>query len=331
MILLTGATGYIGSHLWIELLNRSMEVIGLDNLSNSDIERLDAIANIAGVNPTFIKGDIRDKCLLDDVFSKYQITEVIHLAALKDIEESMHMQSEYFEVNVRGLENLLEVMRSHNCYKLIFSSSAAVYGARAISPISESTESLPSNYYGETKLRCEQLLATSFKNSLAPITFISLRYFNVSGWHETGLLHYPISPKSHSLFSEIQRVLSGDLAALPIFGDDWDTPDGTCIRDYLHISDLVRGHIDALMLNGVCKRINLGSGHGRSVREVIHEYEQVTGISIPTVIKKRRDGDVAISFADVSLAAQELNWKPLKTLKDICLDSHSACRHTQLL
>ena len=299
MILLTGATGYIGTHIWIELLKGSKSVIGLDNLSNSSIDCLDAIAKISGLSPNFIQGDIRDMEILEHIFSEYQINEVIHLAALKDIQESMSMQAEYLDVNVHGLNQLLKAMRKHECHKIIFSSSAAVYGTKAKSPILESANLAPLNFYGETKLQDEQMLKNEFNKS-PPINSISLRYFNVAGKHTSGLLDEYEFSKSHSLFSEIEKIAKGESERLSIFGDDWDTPDGTCIRDYLHVADLARGHIQALNILSEaegCFVLNLGLGVGKSVYEVISTYEQVSGKSIPKVVAPRRMGDVPICFA----------------------------------
>ena len=322
MILLTGATGYIGSHTWIELLKESFQVIGIDNLSNSSIKCLDAIAEISGEAPNFIEGDIRDAGLLQYVFDKYPVSHVIHLAALKDVGQSINNHDEYFDVNVRGLKNLLQVMRVNGCSKIIFSSSAAVYGENAISPISESVNPSPSNYYGQTKLDGENLLAEGLGGAM-PLNSVSLRYFNIAGWHPTGLLKNYALSTAHSLFSEIESVLTGEIDVLRIFGDDWETSDGTCIRDYLHVADLARGHIQALsILNDAegCVRLNLGLGMGRSVYEVISTYERVIGRPIPKMVVARRAGDISVSFADISLAIDLIGWDPTRTLSDMCED-----------
>ena len=327
MILLTGATGYIGSNTWIELLEGSFQVIGVDNLSNSSLDRLGEISTITGGNPIFIKGDIRDKSLLTNIFSKYPITHVIHLAGLKDAEESMVQQKQYLDVNVGGLRNLLEVMRAHNCFKIIFSSSAAVYGESATSPISEKSIPAPSNYYGETKLAGEILLSEEF-NKIPAMYSVSLRYFNVAGSHPSGRLFDNELATSHSLFSEIAKVLAGEMNSLSIYGDDWATRDGTCIRDYLHVSDLARGQLDALkLLDGAdgSFTLNLGSGIGQTVYEVVSAYEGVAGRRIPRRVVGRRLGDVEVSFADTHLSTQVMGWSPKKTLSDMCGDSYRSC------
>jgi len=328
MILLTGATGYIGSHTWVELLEGPFQVIGVDDLSNSSRDRLGEISSISGESPIFIEGDIRDKGFLANIFSKYPITHVIHLAGLKDVGESMVKRKQYLDVNVGGLSNLLEVMREHSCFKIIFSSSAAVYGESAISPISEKSIPAPSNYYGETKLEGEKLLAAE-SNKIPAINSVSLRYFNVAGSHPSGLLSDDVLATSNSLFSEVIKVLIGENNSLSIYGDDWATRDGTCIRDYLHVSDLAKGHLDALkLLDGVAGgslTLNLGSGVGQTVYEVVSAYESVAGRQIPRKVVGRRLGDVGVSFADTRLSTQVMGWSPQKTLSDMCRDSYRSC------
>jgi UDP-glucose 4-epimerase len=314
MILLTGATGYIGSNLWIELLKGDMPVLGLDNFSNSDPRILKAIEKISGKSASFIKGDVRDSNFLDELFSCSSITHVIHMAGLKDIQESMINKDEYFDVNVCGLRHLLTAMRTYGCSKIIFSSSAAVYSNEVISPIPETANLRPSNYYGQTKLEGEHLLANEFNKSPA-ISSISFRFFNVAGQHESGLLHKYRLSKSRSIFSAIEEVVIGKASQLPIFGDDWSTPDGTCIRDYLHVTDLAKGHLDALNIldNGMkCIAINLGLGVGQSVYDVISTYENASGKSIPRYLTEKRVGDVGVSFSDTRLSAQMIDWSPRK-------------------
>ena len=326
MILLTGATGYIGSNLWIELLKESTPVIGIDNYSNSSVSSLEAISRVSGETPIFFKGDVRDANFLNKIFTEFPITIVIHLAALKDIQQSMIYKEEYFDVNVGGLKNLLGIMRNRGCRKIIFSSSAAIYGLNAISPIAETSDLIPSNYYGETKLEAEKLLAQEFMKSPA-ISSVSLRYFNIAGSHPSTLLSDVVIKTSNLLFSAIAKVLLGEKESLSIFGDDWLTKDGTCVRDYLHVSDLAVGHLGAMRLlnrgNGLFA-INLGLGRGQSVNDVISACESVTGMQISKKVSARRKGDVGMSVADIHLATDLIDWAPTKTLQDMCIDSFSS-------
>lgn len=269
------------------------------------------------------EGDIRDKELLANIFSKYPITHVIHLAGLKDVGESMVKRKQYFDVNVGGLRNLLEVMRVHGCFKIIFSSSAAVYGQSAASPISEKSAPVPSNYYGKTKLDGERLLADEF-NKTPAISSVNLRYLNIAGSHPSGLLFDNALATSHSLFSEIAKVLTGGKSSMLIYGDDWATRDRTCIRDYLHVSDLARGHLDALKLldgDDGSFTLNLGSGIGQTVYEVVSAYEGVAGRNIPRKVIGKRLVDIGVSFTNTGLANQLMNWRPTKTLSEMCLDN----------
>ena len=325
MILLTGATGYIGSHIWVELIKASFQVIGFDNFSNSSSACLRAIEVSSGKAPQFIEGDIRDVEKLTNIFDEDPISHVVHLAALKDISESMIKCDEYYDVNVRGLHNVFRVMRLHKCFKIIFSSSAAVYGEKAFSPITETSITAPSNVYGMTKLAAEKLISDEF-NQTPKMRSVSLRYFNVAGRHSSGLLQDLSLSKASSLFSEIERTILDKNIKLLVFGDDWGTKDGTCIRDYVHIADLVKGHIDALNLLDRCDEcivLNLGLGVGQSVYDVVLSYEHIIGRPIPMKVTSRRVGDVPVSFADINLATQLIRWKPQKTLSDMCMDSFS--------
>lgn len=320
-ILLTGATGYIGSHVWVELLQRSFDVVGIDNLSNSSIEVCSAVEKISGKRAVFMKGDVRDTEFLSQIFATHSITHVIHLAALKDAQESLFNKDEYFDVNVNGLKTLLSVMRSNDCWKIIFSSSAAVYGDKAISPISELSMTAPSNWYGETKLLGEKLLSDETLKT-PPIDAVSLRYFNVAGRHASGLLKNNSMLGPHSLFEQIENTLISG-GTLNVFGDDWGTDDGTCIRDYVHVCDIVRGHIDAMSLLDSGRGLtvlNLGSGKGDSVKRVISTFEGIVGHPVPIKVVGRRFGDVPISYADCSRAKEIMNWSPLHSLSEICFD-----------
>lgn len=320
-ILLTGATGYIGSHVWADLLQGSYGVVGIDNLSNSSIEVCSAIEKISGKRVVFIKGDIRDAEFLSQIFVKYSITHVIHLAALKNVQESLLNKDEYYDVNVNGVNVLLTVMRNNGCQKIIFSSSAAVYGDKAVSPISEVSELFPVNWYGLTKQQGEQILIDATLSSL-PIRAVSLRYFNVAGKHPSGLMVNHSISASQSLFDQIEKTLKFNVP-LNIFGDDWNTLDGTCVRDYIHVSDIVRGHIDALSLLDSGKgfvALNLGAGRGVSVKEVVSAFEGIIGRSLPLKVIGRRNGDVPINYADCSKAKELMGWSPLQSLSEICFD-----------
>jgi UDP-glucose 4-epimerase len=315
MILLTGATGYIGSHLWTKLLESNINVVGIDNLSNSSREVVQLIEKKSESVLTFIEGDVRNQQLLESIFAKYSFDLVVHLAALKNIQDSQQHKQEYEDCNVGGLNSLLQSMKKSSCKKLIFSSSAAVYGDKATSPIQETTTPNPTNVYGETKLECERLI------QLTPdIQSIILRFFNVSG-NTLTLSKKSNKSKSPSLFDAIEAVVNRKEAVLNIFGDDWQTKDGTCVRDYIHISDLVDGHISAISLlisNPKSHILNLGLGKGVSVLEAVKAMEEVSGKKIPRVISARRPGDIAVSFANVELAKKLIGWSPKKDLKDIC-------------
>ena len=322
MILLTGATGYIGSHIWVELLSRSIPVIGVDNLSNSKIECLEAISQVSGKTPKFFHGDIRDSQFLKHLFSEFPISHVMHLAALKDIQDSLVKQDEYFDVNVSGLINLLSVMKEYGCRNMIFSSSAAVYGGNAISPIAEDANKQPNNWYGETKLKAEAILLEA-SLGVPAINSIALRYFNVAGRHPSGFMRDFSISKPQSLFDRIESVMRNKQGQLSVFGDSWSTPDGTCIRDYIHVCDIANGHVTALKLldeiTGFTP-MNLGSGEGKSVKEVISAFQHVSGRTLPIQVAEKRAGDVAVSYADCTKAREFIGWMPSNTLLDMCID-----------
>lgn len=322
MILLTGATGYIGSHIWVELLSRSIPLIGVDNLSNSKIECLEAISQVSGKTPNFFHGDIRDSQFLKYLFSEFPISHVIHLAALKDVQDSLVKQDEYFDVNVSGLINLLSVMKEYACRNMILSSSAAVYGDHAISPIAEDANKQPNNWYGETKLKAEAILLEA-SLGVPAINSIALRYFNVAGRHPSGFMSDCSISKPQSLFDRIESVIRSKQGELSVFGDTWRTPDGTCIRDYVHVCDIANGHVAALKLldeiTGFTP-LNLGSGEGKSVKEVISAFQHVTGCVLPIQIDVKRAGDVAMSYADCTKARELIGWMPSNTLLDMCID-----------
>ncbi|BEI38907.1 UDP-glucose 4-epimerase GalE [Polynucleobacter sp. HIN8] len=325
MILLTGATGYIGSHIWAELLQNKFAVIGVDNLSNSSTDVLASIESISSIPPVFFLGDVRDEEFLINLFKKNQINLVIHLAALKDIQQSALKEIEYFDVNVNGLKNVLRVMNKFSCKKIIFSSSASVYDPYTISPKDEFSYLNPLSIYGKTKLDGEKLIYESNADGLNFQSMV-IRYFNVEGRHPSGLLTSNIHRNSGSLFSEIHKHLSGEQDFLPIYGDDWGTNDGTCIRDYIHVSDVASGNTKVINLFNRSSDsfvFNFGTGFGNSVKNVISACEQATGKHIYYKIYGKRAHEVGISYANIAAAKKVLGWSPNKTIQDICSSSLS--------
>lgn len=323
MILLTGATGYIGSHVWAELLQNKFPVIGIDNLSNSSADVLKPINHISSGIPLFIRGDIRDENFLTKVFKENNIRLVIHLAALKNIQQSMRMEREYFDVNINGLKTILAIMHKNCCKKIIFGSSAAVYDSETESPKDEFSSLKPLSIYGKTKLIGEKLISESCAGGLG-IQSIILRYFNVEGRHSSGFLTNNAQPCSGSLFSEIYKIFRGEKDYLTIYGDNWNTSDGTCVRDYIHVSDLSTGHIKAINLleqSSDSYIFNLGTGIGNSVKNVIAECEKSTKKIISYKVLNRRAHEVGVSYANINLAKSLLRWSPNRTIHDICKTS----------
>lgn len=322
-ILVTGGLGYIGSHTCVKLIEAGFTPIILDNLSNSKRSVLERIKTISGVSPDFYQGDIRDKTLLNTIFTKYSISAVIHFAGLKSVGESVQKPLEYYDVNVSGSLCLAEMMKEHNVKNLIFSSSATVYGSGNKPPF---LETLPTgnttNPYGTSKLMVERCLMDLFIAD-PNWSMTLLRYFNPVGAHPSGLMGEDPRGIPNNLMPYISQVAVGKRDFLSVYGDDYLTSDGTGIRDYIHVDDLAMGHVLALKrLNESGVHIyNLGTGQGNSVLEVISAYEKVCGRTISYRVVARRDGDVAASFADAKKAKQELNWEAKYTLDDMVNDS----------
>ncbi|GGB98624.1 UDP-glucose 4-epimerase GalE [Oxalicibacterium flavum] len=322
-ILLTGATGYIGSHTWCELLEAGYQVIGLDNLCNSSEKVLERVAGIAGKHPVFIKGDVRDAQLLADVFASHRIDALIHFAALKAVGESVAKPLEYYDVNVTGLVTLLQAARNAGVRNFIFSSSATVYGDPASVPIREDFPVSATNPYGRTKLMSERILRDL--ESADPEWRIGyLRYFNPVGAHASGLLGE--SPKGipNNLFPYVANVAVGNLEKLNVYGGDYATRDGTGVRDYIHVVDLALGHVRAVahLFEGAPSfTVNLGTGTGYSVLEVVRAYAEASGRPIDYQVVARRPGDIAECYADVGLAENLLNWRADRGLAEMCRDS----------
>jgi UDP-glucose 4-epimerase len=322
-ILVTGGTGYIGSHTCVELINSGHNVIVVDNLSNSKVASLDQIAQITGKKPLFYQADLLDAPALDRVFTDHPLDMVIHFAGLKAVGESVKKPLLYYKNNVAGTINLCEVMTKHQVKNLVFSSSATVYGQPEKMPITEDFPLRAYNPYGRTKLMIEEIL-TDLHASDPQWNIAILRYFNPIGAHPSGLIGEDPQGIPNNLLPFIAQVAVGKLEKLQVYGNDYLTPDGTGIRDYIHVVDLAAGHVKAIeKLNQHPGLViyNLGTGKGVSVLEMIHAFETASGKKIPYTIVDRRPGDVSVCFADASKAEQELGWKAVKTLEDMCADT----------
>ena len=323
-ILVTGGAGYIGSHTCLELLNAGHEVVVLDNLSNSSKESLNRVQALASKSLDFIQGDILDQNILNQIFNTYQIDAVIHFAGLKSVGESQQIPLTYFENNISGSISLVQAMQRAGVFRLVFSSSATVYDEANISPLNEDMPTgMPSNNYGYTKLIVEQLLqklsASDDRWSIA-----LLRYFNPVGAHESGQIGEDPQGIPNNLMPFVTQVAVGHREKLSIFGDDYDTVDGTGVRDYIHVVDLANAHLCALtnrLQAQGCRAWNIGTGQGCSVLQIKNTFEQVNEVQIPFEIAPRREGDVATSFSDNTRAVKELDWQPKYGLEDMLADS----------
>lgn len=332
-ILVTGGAGYIGSHACVELLEAGFNVVVIDNLANSKIESLNRVRQITGKEVTFYQGDIRDKHVLTELFNKHPISTVIHFAGLKAVGESCEQPLNYYHNNVYGTLVLLEAMREANVKQLVFSSSATVYGESESAQYSEHFPLGPINPYGRSKAMIEDILrdlsaADSITKSASPWKIALLRYFNPIGAHESGLIGEDPNGIPNNLMPYVSQVAIGKLQQLSVFGDDYPTRDGTGVRDYIHVVDLVKGHIKAIAAltgegfqQGGCKAYNLGVGRGCSVLEIINTFEKVTGCKVPYKISPRRAGDLAECYANPELALKELQWQAEKTLDDMVADA----------
>ena len=323
-ILVTGGAGYIGSHTCIELLNEGHEVVVMDNLYNASEKALERVEKITGKKVIFYKEDMLNKEGMNKIFDEQKIDAVIHFAGLKAVGESVSKPLEYYHNNMTGTFNLCDVMRNHGVKNLIFSSSATVYGDPAFVPI---TEECPkgevTNPYGRTKSMLEQVL-TDLHTADPEWNILLLRYFNPIGAHESGLIGEDPKGIPNNLVPYIAQVAVGKLKCLGVFGDDYNTPDGTGVRDYIHVVDLAKGHVKALKKieeNAGLKIYNLGTGVGYSVLDIVKNFEAATGVKIPYVIKPRRAGDIATCYCDASKAERELGWKAEFGIDRMCADS----------
>lgn len=322
-ILVTGATGFIGSHFCVLALQQGLDLVLLDNLENSSEKVLAAIEQVTGVKPCFVKADIRDKAVLESVVKQYQVDAVVHFAGYKAVGESAALPLMYYRNNVAGSLNLLEVMQEQGVKKLVFSSSATVYGVPEFNPYTEQHRKLPFNPYGQTKSMMEDMMRDACSAD-ASFAMMALRYFNPIGAHPSGLLGEDPKGIPNNLMPFITKVAIGELAELGVFGNDYDTVDGTGVRDYIHVMDLAEGHIKALAYlddNSGYEAVNLGAGHGYSVLEVVEAFERINGVKIPYVVKPRRDGDLAAYWADATKAEQLLMWKTQLGIEDMVRDS----------
>ena len=322
-ILVTGGAGYIGSHTLIELINNNFEVVVIDNLANSSRESLRRVEQITGHEIPFIEADVRDQSALDDIFTTYDIDSVIHFAGLKAVGESVAKPLEYYDNNLVSTMVLLEVMREHNVKQLVFSSSATVYGNPSELPLREtSTVGVGlTNPYGKTKYMIEQIIQDYCAADPAFEATI-LRYFNPIGAHESGQIGEDPNGIPNNLLPYVAQVAVGKLQSVGVFGDDYDTPDGTGVRDYIHVVDLARGHVAALQhMKAGANVYNLGTGSGTSVLEIIKAFSKACGRDLPYEIKPRRAGDIAACYADCSKAERELGWRTELSIEQACADS----------
>ncbi|NYT60510.1 UDP-glucose 4-epimerase GalE [Alcaligenaceae bacterium] len=323
-ILVTGGTGFIGSHTTVALQQAGYRVVILDNLSNSSAQVLDAIATITGTRPQFVQGDIRDAALLDSLFATERITAVLHFAGLKAVGESVAMPLAYYDNNVHGSVQLLQAMQRAQVRTLVFSSSATVYGDPQALPLTEDHPRSATNPYGHTKLVVEDILENLYA-SQAGWRIARLRYFNPVGAHPSGLIGEAPQGVPNNLMPYVAQVATGQRERVQVFGNDYNTPDGTGVRDYIHVTDLADGHVQALQYCLQAEQdlltVNLGTGLGYSVLDMIQAFEQASGKTIAYDIVGRRPGDIAACWADTELAYEKLGWRARKSIQDMCDDA----------
>lgn len=324
-VLVTGGTGFIGSHTTVVLQQAGYRVVILDNLHNSQPAVIDAVARITGTRPEFVQGDVRDRAALDGVFSQYSVSAVLHFAGLKAVGESTAMPLTYYDNNVHGSVTLLQAMQDAGVRTMVFSSSATVYGDPQALPITESHPRQATNPYGHTKLVVEDILQNLF-DSEPGWNIARLRYFNPVGAHPSALIGEAPQGTPNNLMPFVAQVAAGQRARVQVYGNDYDTPDGTGVRDYIHVMDLAEGHLRALEY---CQNrtapelltVNLGTGIGYSVLEMIDAFQRASGVTIPYEITSRRPGDIASCWADTQRATQKLDWKAARTIHDMCDDA----------
>lgn len=322
-ILLTGATGYIGSHTWLALLAAGHRVIGVDNFANSSPKVLERLHKLSGQAPVFIKADVCDGVAMRQVFDEHRIDAVVHFAAYKAVGESTEKPLEYYRNNLQGLITVAAAMQAHGVQRLVFSSSATVYGRPQSLPLTEDAPLSSTNPYGTTKLVGEQLLR-EMEACTRGWSVAYLRYFNPVGAHPSGEIGEDPRGTPNNLMPYVAQVASGARPELQIFGNDYDTPDGTGVRDYIHVMDLAAGHVAALshLLGGSASfTVNLGTGRGYSVLEVVRAFERASGRPVPFKVVARREGDVAACYADPTLARDLIGWSAQRGLDEMCDDA----------
>jgi UDP-glucose 4-epimerase len=322
-ILVTGGAGYIGTHTCIELIKAGYDIVVVDNLCNSSLESLNRVEGLVGCNIPFYKVDVRDKIALTRVFEQHSIDGVIHFAGLKAVGESVKKPIEYYDTNVGGTFILADIMRGFGCKTFVFSSSATVYGDPHIAPIKEDFPLSVTNPYGRSKLMIEEFLQDVFVADDSWHIAL-LRYFNPIGAHKSGLIGEDPNDIPNNLIPYISQVAAGKLGKLSIFGGDYDTPDGTGVRDYIHVVDLAKGHVKALQAledKPQVLIVNLGTGNGYSVLDMVKAFERVSGRDVPYQIVDRRPGDIATCYADPAYAAEKLDWKAEYELDEMCEDT----------
>ena len=322
-ILVTGGTGFIGSHACVELINAGYDVVVVDNLVNSHEKSLERVEQITGKRPLFFNADVCDEEALDDVFARCHIDSVIHFAGLKAVGESCSLPLLYYHNNLTGTLHLLECMKAHGVNRIVFSSSATVYGMPKTVPIREDFPLSTTNPYGETKLMIEHILTDCAKAD-HDLSVCILRYFNPIGAHESGLIGEDPKGIPNNLLPYIAKVAAGKLECLSVFGNDYDTPDGTGVRDYIHVVDLAKAHLSALDFTDGFHGVdcfNIGTGNGYSVLEMVRAFGEAWGSPVRYRIAERRPGDIATCYADPTKAKEVLGWEAKYDLKRMCVDS----------
>lgn len=329
-ILVTGGAGFIGTHTCVELLEAGEDIVVFDNLVNSKRSAIDAVKQITGKDFPFYEADMLDEAAMEKIFSAHNITEVIHFAGLKAVGESVEKPLEYYHNNLTGTLILLQVMRRHNVKRIVFSSSATVYGSPKTVPIKEDFPLSTTNPYGATKLMIENMLRDLYHSDNS-WSIALLRYFNPIGAHESGLIGEDPNGIPNNIMPRLINVALGKMDSMTVFGDDYPTRDGTGVRDYIHVVDLAKGHVAAIAKvrsQTMCDAYNLGTGKGYSVLEIIHGLEKACGKKLPYHVTPRRAGDIAECYADPTKAAEELHWKATMDLDQMCRDAwHFALMH----